>query len=106
MKVKSIYEQFNRNDVGLAMRRLRGITRYFNVLAAAAVFLLFAMVPGAHAQNLNWEGQTGAFVTPFAYTSASPSGGIGLPSVAFHYLDGGNVVGGLYEISGTIGFLN
>ena len=106
MKAKSIYERFNRNRMGLAIRRLRGIARHLNVLAAAAAFLLFVMAPGAHAQNLNWEGQTGAFVTPFAYTSASPAGGIGLPSVAFHYLDGGTVVGGLYEISGTIGFLN
>ena len=63
------------------------------------------VAPVGHAQNLNWEGQTGAFVTPFAYTSPSPSGGFGLPAVSFHYLDGGNVLGGFYEVSGTVGFL-
>jgi len=68
------------------------------ILAALAV-------PAARAQNLNWEGQTGAFVTPFAYTSPSPSGGFGLPAVSFHYLDGGHVLGGFYEVSGTVGFL-
>ena len=61
--------------------------------------------PVVYAQNLNWEGQTGAFVTPFAYTSPSPARGFGLPAVSFHYLDGGDVLGGFYEVSGTVGFL-
>jgi len=72
-----------------------------------SLLLIFVtlVVPAGQAQNLNWEGQTGAFVTPFAYTSASPSGGFGLPSASFHYLDGGNVLGGFFEVSGTVGFL-
>ena len=69
------------------------------------VIFLVSVTPAVRAQNLNWEGQTGAFVTPFAYTSASPARGFGLPVVSFHYLDGGNVLGGFYEISGTVGFL-
>ena len=69
-----------------------------------ALFLV-SIAPAGHAQSLNWEGQTGAFVTPFAYTSPSPAGGFGLPAVAFHYLNGGNVLGGFYEVSGTVGFL-
>ncbi|HTT17332.1 MAG TPA: DUF3034 family protein [Candidatus Sulfotelmatobacter sp.] len=69
-----------------------------------AIFLAFA-APASHAQNLNWEGQTGAFVTPFAYMSPSSAGGFGLPAVSFHYLDGGNVLGGFYEVSATVGFL-
>lgn len=76
-------------------------------LLAIALALSFGLVTSAtRAQSLNWEGQTGAFVTPFAYTSASPVDGIGLPAVSFHYLDGGSVLGGFYEISGTAGFLN
>ena len=67
--------------------------------------LLTAVAPVGHAQNLNWEGQTGAFITPFAYTSPSPAKGFGLPAASFHYLDGGTVLGGLYEASGTVGFL-
>jgi len=69
------------------------------------VVFLVSVAPAGHAQNLNWEGQTGAFVTPFAYTSSSPAGGFGLPAIGFHYLNGGNVLGGFYEISGTVGFL-
>ncbi len=69
-----------------------------------AIFLSF-VAPFGHTQDLNWEGQTGAFVTPFAYTSPSPAGGFGLPAVGFHYLDGGNVLGGFYEVSATVGFL-
>ena len=69
------------------------------------VVFLASVAPAGHAQNLNWEGQTGAFVTPFAYTSPSPAGGFGLPAVGFHYLNGGNVLGGFYEVSGTVGFL-
>jgi hypothetical protein len=71
----------------------------------AIVIVLTSGAPAVHAQNLNWEGQTGAFITPFAYTGASPARGFGLPVVSFHYLDGGDVLGGFYEVSGTIGFL-
>ena len=69
----------------------------------ATLAVLAARSSGA--QNLNWEGQTGAFVTPFAYTSPSPARGMGRPAASFHYLDGGDVLGGLYEASGTVGFL-
>src|SRR5271169_259938 len=69
------------------------------------VILVATATPATRAQNLNWDGQTGALVTPFAYTSSSPARGIGLPSVSFHYLDGGDVLGGFFESSVTIGFL-
>ena len=48
--------------------------------------LLFTLTPTAKAQ-LNWEGQTGGFATPFAYVAASESGKIGHSEVAFHYLN-------------------
>jgi hypothetical protein len=69
------------------------------------VVFLISVAAAGHAQNLNWEGQTGALVTPFAYTSPSPAKALGLPAVSFHYLDGGSVLGGFYEVSGTVGFL-
>lgn len=72
---------------------------------AVVGFLLALTTPAAHGQNLNWEGQTGAFVTPFAYVTDSPARGIGLPAVSFHYLNGGQVLGGFYEVSKTVGFL-
>ena len=33
------------------------------------VAFLISVAAAGHAQSLNWEGQTGAFVTPFAYTA-------------------------------------
>jgi hypothetical protein len=74
------------------------ISRLF-IIAAAFVF----SAASAFAQGLNWEGQTGAFVTPFAYTSSSPQNSIGRPNVAFHYLNGGSVVGNDFETSITVG---
>lgn len=54
--------------------------------------------------QLNWEGQTGGLLTPFAYNSAS-SMGIGRPELALHYLNGGAVLGNDFQISITAGFL-
>lgn len=82
-----------------------GSARRTRLILATAVIFFFA-TPITHAQSLNWEGQTGAFVTPFAYVSPSSSHGFGAPAVSFHYLDGGDVIGGLYQVSGTVGFLN
>jgi hypothetical protein len=52
----------------------------------------------ASAQSLNWEGQTGVFVTPLAYTAASHK-----PIVAYHYLGAGPVLGGFHTASVTEG---
>jgi hypothetical protein len=68
----------------------------------AALLLLALFVPSAWAQ-LNWEGQTGALVTPFAYTSPSKANGVGHPQIAFHYLNTGDVIGNDFQISATIG---
>jgi Protein of unknown function (DUF3034) len=55
------------------------------------------------AQSLNWEGQTGVFVTPLAYTLPSPEKGVGKPVVAYHYLDAGAVLGGFHQLSISMG---
>jgi hypothetical protein len=60
----------------------------------------------ASAQSLNWEGQTGVFVTPLAYTVPSPEKGLGRPVVAYHYLDAGQVLGGFHQVSITVGAFN
>ena len=65
--------------------------------------LAIALAASSAFAQLNWEGQTGAFVTPFAYTSPSNSKGLGHPQLAFHYLDGGSVVGNDFQISITEG---
>ncbi len=73
-----------------------------NLLAVSALALVFAGA-GVHAQSLNWEGQTGVFVTPLAYTAPSGKGGIGRPIVAYHYLNAGEVLGGFHTSSVTVG---
>jgi hypothetical protein len=73
-------------------------------LLASVLFL----VPGTglvSAQSPNWEGQTGVFITPLAYTAASPQNSIGKPIVAYHYLDAGGVLGGFHTASATVGLL-
>jgi len=70
------------------------------------VAFLAALAPLAiHAQNIGWEGETGVFVTPLAYTVSSPAKGLSLPTVGFHFLGAGNVIGDFYETSVTMGAL-
>ena len=73
---------------------------------ASLVAFLAALTPLAiHAQNIGWEGETGVFVTPLAYTVGSPARGFSRPYVGFHFLDAGNVIGNFYETSITAGAL-
>lgn len=84
----------------LASRAPR-LTAYsaFGLLLAIA-----ASVRPGFGQSLNWEGQTGVFVTPLAYTADSKTG-FGKPIVAFHFLNGGSVLGDFYTASITVGAL-
>jgi hypothetical protein len=75
-------------------------------LLALLVALLILGASSTPAQSLNWEGQTGVFVTPLAYTAASPENNIGKPIVAYHYLDAGSVLGGFHTASVTAGALS
>jgi hypothetical protein len=73
----------------------------------AMLILLFVLPFATHAaqaQSLGYEGPTGVFVTPLAYTSASPANGLGKPSVSYHFLAGGPVIGDFNTISVTEGF--
>ena len=67
------------------------------------LLLALAGLGVAAAQSLNWEGQTGVFVTPLAYTAASPNNNVGKAIVAYHYLDAGGVLGGFHTASVTEG---
>ena len=76
------------------------------IVPAALLASVLFLLPGggaSMAQSLNWEGQTGVFVTPLAYTAASPKNNIGRPIVAYHYLDAGDVLGGFHTASVTVG---
>jgi hypothetical protein len=72
-------------------------------------FMLLAVIvtsigtPTTAAQSVNWEGQTGVFVTPLAYTVPSTETGFIRPVVAYHYLEAGQVLGGFHQVSITLG---
>jgi hypothetical protein len=71
-------------------------------------FFLSAAILGAvaaSAQSLNWDGQTGVFITPLAYTAASPNHGFGEPIFAYHFLNAGPVLGYFHQASVTAGVL-
>jgi len=74
--------------------------------ALAASILWLASGSAASAQSLNWEGQTGVFVTPLAYTAGSPKNNLGKPIVAYHYLNAGEALGGFHTASVTLGLFS
>ena len=65
--------------------------------------ILFAS-HAAQAQSLGYEGPTGVFVTPLASVSPSPAKGLGQPSIAYHFLAAGPIVGDFSTVSVTEGF--
>lgn len=73
---------------------------FFVIVAGVAL----ALDPATrlHAQALGWEGETGVFVTPLAYTASSESEKIH-PVVAYHYLNAGPVIGDFHEASVEVG---
>lgn len=71
------------------------------LLSFSLAFVLCAGSRPAAGQALNWEGQTGIFITPLAYVAPSPDNGPGAPIVAYHYLNAGNVLGGFHQFSIT-----
>lgn len=72
-------------------------------LVGGMLLLLAAGIAPAGAQNLNWEGQTGVFVTPLAYVAPSGQRGIGKPAVSYHFLNAGEVLGNFHQASVTVG---
>ena len=78
--------------------------RRFLTIVLAAGFGVLGTARTSQAQALGWEGETGVFVTPLAYTAASETEDIH-PVVGYHYLNAGSVIGDFHEISITVGFL-
>jgi hypothetical protein len=68
---------------------------------AFSFFVTTAFSQTSFAQKFNWADQTGAFLTPSAYTAASPAGEFCKREVGFHYLNSGNVAGNDYQLSVT-----
>jgi hypothetical protein len=68
------------------------------LMALFGIVFLFGSSAAGNAQALGWEGETGVFVTPMAYT-ASAAGQKIHPVVAYHYFNAGSVIGDFHEIS-------
>jgi hypothetical protein len=58
------------------------ILRFRLFLLSIFCFALFGPTAPARAQQLGWEGETGVFVTPLAYTVATPERKFALPIVS------------------------
>jgi hypothetical protein len=81
-----------------------GAARFVGLRALMLLLVFLAAGPSnVSAQSLNWEGQTGVFVTPLAYTVPSPEKGLGTPVAAYHYVNAGQVLGGFHQVSITEG---
>jgi hypothetical protein len=72
-------------------------------VVAGALTMAFSVPVPVHAQALGWEGETGVFVTPLAYTGAV-EGQKMHAVVAYHYFDAGPVVGQYHEASTEVSF--
>jgi hypothetical protein len=92
---------------GLPINHLQPTKHNFWLPSLFSLFLLITLLAGsqttASAQTLNWEGQTGIFVTPLAYLAPSSEKGFGRPVVAYHFLNGGSVLGSFNQFSITMG---
>jgi len=75
-----------------------------NAWIMALTALALGIAPAAHmnAQALGWEGETGVFVTPLAYTAAGEGQKIH-PVIAYHYFNAGPVIGEFHEVSTELG---
>jgi hypothetical protein len=73
-------------------------------LVVPALFLALCFAATTAQAQLGFEGPTGIYVTPLAYTAASPSHSLGRPTIAYHFLALGSVVGDYNTFSVTEGF--
>jgi len=77
----------------------------FRFASALAVLALGAA--SLMAQNLTLEGQTGGFITPTAYVvQAKKDKFFSMPSVGYHFIAAGSVIGKVQTASITEGFAN
>ncbi len=73
----------------------------FTLLVLCMVLAVSAATP-SYAQALGWEGETGVFVTPLAYTASAENEKVH-PVVAYHFLNAGPVIGDFHEASVEVG---
>lgn len=90
----------------LTIENAKAATFYLTALSLAALTGLMASST-AGAQNLTLEGQTGGFITPTAYVVQSAKGQFfSHPSLGYHYVRAGSVIGDIHTGSLTEGFGN
>lgn len=89
------------NSRVLNMSRCQRSRLSFTLLVLCLVFAVGAATPSC-AQALGWEGETGVFVTPLAYTASAENEKVH-PVVAYHYLNAGPVIGDFHEASVEVG---
>ncbi|MGE5111682.1 MAG: hypothetical protein ACM3JB_12535 [Acidobacteriaceae bacterium] len=83
-----------------------GIKSYRRLAVSLALIfgmlLISGLMTSLYAQALGWEGETGVFVTPLAYTASAENQKIH-PVVAYHYFNAGSIIGDFHEMSITMG---
>jgi hypothetical protein len=82
------------------MHRISRIIRY-SVRTITVIIAVLALTGLLQAQNIGWEGETGVFVTSCLHcrlTGQWP----GPPLAAYHFLNGGEVLGDFYNVSATV----
>src|SRR6266481_9358185 len=79
-------------------------TRFGSMLAIVLIVIVGHRT--AVAQSLNWEGQTGVFVTPLAYSVSTGNAPLSIPVVSYDYLNAGPVLGAFHQVSVTVGAFN
>lgn len=76
-------------------------------LVGLAVCGILSFARSASAQNLTLEGQTGGFITPTAYVVESAKDSFfSHPSIGYHFVNAGSVIGDVQTASITEGFAN
>ncbi len=91
----------------LMPNKKRVIFQTGNVCPVLLLFILLVLgfTGPLQAQSLGWEGETGVFVTPLAYT-VQAEGKTVQPVVGYHYFNAGSVIGDFHEVSATAGVAN
>jgi hypothetical protein len=95
-KMKNVYA-----SIGELIKRRSGHSVW--ALALLAVILV-AHPAHLFAQSLGWDGETGIFATPTAYTVSTPEHRFALPVASYHYLNAGAVLGTFSQVSITSGY--
>ncbi|WP_035352743.1 DUF3034 family protein [Edaphobacter aggregans] len=88
------------------MERSSAPVRHLWAPALLVALFLVAHPASLFAQALGWEGETGVFVTPTAYTIPTPERRFAIPVASYHYLNGGSVLGTFNQMSITSGYAN